>query len=145
MSDITKKITELLENKMVIIVWGIMVVALLIYIIWNKEKFLNEFRSAPLSTQLDPRQLGIGVTSRFQEFSSTNQGSSHVVGEMAAKDMEHMTGSSEAPGYMMSSQELDEYQAETVQQPVESFSSRSIFSDAFGNPDAKLNQVLRGY
>ena len=121
-------------------------VLVLLYHYWKGEKFLGEHRSAPLSTQLPTSQLGIGLSSRFQEFSSTNQGGSHVVGEIAASEMEHMTGSSEAPVFYGDMESINEYQNQTSRSSeTEDFSNRPLFSDAFGNPEAKLNSILHGH
>lgn len=147
-STVDKVVRTVMDNQTLVMGWLVVLTVLVLFMLFmSKEKFINEFRSAPLSTQLPTNQLGVGVTSRFQEFSSTNQGGSHVVGEIASQDMEHMMGSSEPPVYFSGDRELDEYQFQTSRQgPVgENFSNRPLYSDAFGNPDDKLKQVLAGH
>lgn len=147
--NIENTVSNILNNNYVVIAWATIVVVLLIMIAFvNKEKFINEFRSAPINYQLPQNQLGIGVTSRFQEFSSTSQGGSHIVGENAARGMEHMMGSSEPPVYFGESvgDELNEYQVGTAGSVDggEFFSNKPLYSDAFGNPEVKLKQTLMG-
>ena len=134
--------SKLLNNHMIVLAWAVAVIILLVFIVYTqREKFLGEFRSAPVNRQLPPVMLGIGSTSRFQEFSSTNQGGSNPIAENAAS--EGMMGSIEAPIFNNVPGVLDQYQASTVNTP-EAFGVRQFYSDAFGNPEAKLTRVLQG-
>ncbi len=135
------KVYEYMHKDWVILSWSILVIVLLLLLVFSqKERFLNEFRSAPVNRQLPSSQLGIGSTSRFQEFSSTNQGGSHVVGEMASRS-ENMMGGPEAPVFTSIDKSLGDYQRSSRS---EDFGVKKFYSDAFGNPDAKLNRVLQG-
>ncbi len=148
--DFGNNIENILNNNYLVFAWAVVVIVLLLVLVFSvREKFTGIFRSAPINHPLPPSQLGIGVTSRFQqEFSSTNQGTSHVVGEGAARGMEHMMGSSEPPVYFGESvgNELNEYQQATSisNKDTEFFNNNPFYSDAFGNPEAKLKQALQG-
>ncbi len=143
---------NILKSSLSVCVWGAIVLILLvmIYMAVTKQGFLNEFRSAPIAAQRSPELLGVGQPLRFTEFSSTNQGGSHVVGESVARSMmagtEHMTGSPEAPVFNEISAQLEHHLRQTAggMSTDEAFVGRNMYSEAFGNADAKLKNLLHG-
>lgn len=123
-------------NPAVVLVWASLV---LLFLFWGlaKESFKNEFKSAPIASQLPSELLGIGAGSRASvEFSSTNQGRTNL------NSREHMTASMEVPMTSMIDQSLTDNQNSTVK-TEEAFSNRVAY-EGFANPESYLVGKMHG-
>lgn len=142
--------TNIFGNCFIKLIWAFLVITLLLYIVFGREKFLGEFRQAPLAVQRPPALLGNGNYARFaSEFSSTNQGGDNLTAGNNANYKEHLVGAMEPPVIQSSTipAGLSNWQktADSIYTPGdEPFTSSSNFREPFASHDESLKQILRG-
>jgi hypothetical protein len=152
MESVNNFVENILNNKIVVFVWAVIIVLVLFFIL-TKEGFLGEFRKAPVATQRPPALLGNGAFARFaSEFSSTNQGGDNVVASNSANYKEHMVGGMEPPVIQSSTIPvgLAQWQRGAGFDNLkggdpndESFTGRANFVEGFSHDDI-LKQIIKG-